>query len=180
MTYSGPNTTDTRHDIAARAQVVSREPSGTEDTVIRWASRPREDFRAWKTYVLVVEDNAAVRDSYRSALRAAGHVVIGAADGVEALRLVASQPPSVIVLDVTLSHLDGHAVLHSLKSTADTRNIPVVVVSGTDISRIDPRDYASLLIEPTTADEIVVAVGNALRDRAEALPQGNRTSRLRT
>ena len=164
MMPSEPNKTDTRHAHTARVHVVSREPSGSVDTVIRWASRPREDFGAWKAYVLVVDDNAAVRDRYRSALRAAGHVVIGAADGVEALRLIASQPPSVIVLDVTLSHLDGHAVLHSLKTSPDTRNIPIVVVSGTDISRIEPRQYASLLIEPTSAKEIVVAVGNALKE----------------
>jgi CheY-like chemotaxis protein len=51
--------------------------------------------------------------------------VIGAADGVEALRLIASQPPSVIVLDVTLLHLDGRAVLHSLKT-----NPEIVVAVG--------------------------------------------------
>jgi CheY-like chemotaxis protein len=73
----------------------------------------REDFGGWKTYVLVVEDNTALRDIYRSAVRAAGHVVVGVADGVKALRLIASQAPSVIVLDLALTHLDAHAVLHS-------------------------------------------------------------------
>src|SRR5688572_18053733 len=161
---SEPNKTDTRHALVSRVQVVGREPSGSVDTVIRWASRPREDFGAWKAYVLVVEDNAALRDSYRSALRGAGHVVIGVADGVEALRLISLQAPSAIVLDLALSHLDGHAVLHSLKSSPDTRNIPIVMVSGTDISRVDPRDYACLLIKPTSADEIVVAVEKAMRE----------------
>jgi DNA-binding response OmpR family regulator len=54
---------------------------------------------SWNRYILVVEDDAALRDLYRSSLRAAGYAVIGVEDGIDALRLIENQRPAAIVLE---------------------------------------------------------------------------------
>src|SRR5687767_14112046 len=52
----------------------------------------------WEPYVLVVEDDAALRDLYRSTLRAEGYAVIGVEDSLDALRLVETLAPAAVVL----------------------------------------------------------------------------------
>jgi CheY-like chemotaxis protein len=85
--------------------------------------------------VLVVEDNdedfiEVVRVIDRSAL---GLVTLRCIDGKDALELVACAGkrdlPALIMLDLNLTRMSGHAVLRSLKSDPATRAIPVVIVS---------------------------------------------------
>ena len=89
-------------------------------------------FNSWQHYILVVEDDAELLDSYRSALRAAGFAAVGVDGGPGALRLVETQRPSAIVLDLVAHRLDGLEVLRALKSNPHTGGIPVVVVTDTE------------------------------------------------
>ena len=114
-------------------------------------------------YVLVVEDDPMLRELYRSALRAAGYAVVAVGDGVDALRRVEDKPPDAVVLDLGLPRLNGRDVQRELKSAPDTKNIPIVVVSGSDTSDLDPRDFACVLSKPISADSLIVAVESCLR-----------------
>lgn len=111
---------------------------------------------SWQQYVLVVEDDPELRDSYRSALRAAGLAAVGIEDGLEALRLVEIQRPSAIVLDLALPN--GRAVQQALKSNPNTRDIPILVVTGPDVNDLNPDEVACLLKKPVDARALVVAV----------------------
>ena len=113
--------------------------------------------------VLVVEDDAGLRNLYRSALAAAGYLVLAVEDGVDALRRLDSFSPDAVVLDLLLPRLHGRDVHRELKSRAETRDIPVVVVSGTDMDDLDPSEFACLLRKPIAADAVVVAVDRSLR-----------------
>ena len=113
--------------------------------------------------VLVVEDDPALRELYRSALRNAGYMVVAVEDGADALRYIEQRRPSAVVLDLALPRVDGRDVNRELKSRPDTRNIPVVVVSGTDMSDLDPHDFASLLMKPIQPEALVWAVDNSIR-----------------
>ena len=113
---------------------------------------------SWERYVLVVEDDAALRELYRSALRAAGYAVVGVEDGVDALRLIDSGKPRAVVLDLALPRLSGRAVSRELQAHERTQDIPVIVVSGTDTSDLDPTRFACVMKKPIDPDDLVDAV----------------------
>lgn len=116
-----------------------------------------------RRYVLVVEDDAPLRDLYRVALRAAGYAVVAVEDGLDALRRVERGRPDAVVLDLGLPRLGGRDVHRELKASPDTKDIPIVVVSGDDTSDLSPRDFACILKKPTNVDTLIAAVQNCLR-----------------
>lgn len=115
-------------------------------------------------YVLVVEDDAPLRELYRSALRSAGYAVVAVEDGIDALRRVERGHPEAVILDLGLPRLSGRDVQRELKSRPDTQHIPIVVVSGTDTSDLDPEDFACVLNKPISADALILAVQNCLQN----------------
>ena len=117
---------------------------------------------SWERYVLVVEDDAALRELYRSALRAAGHAVVGVEDGLDALRLIDSGKPRAVVLDLALPRLSGRAVSRELRAHERTQDIPVIVVTGTDTSDLDPANFARVMKKPIDPDDLVDAVEKCL------------------
>lgn len=114
-------------------------------------------------YILVVEDDAPLREHYRSALRAAGYAVVAVEDGVDALRRVERGRPEAVILDLVLPRLSGRDVQRELKSSPATQDIPIVVVSGTDTSDLNPEDFACVLNKPISADALILAVQNCVR-----------------
>ena len=113
--------------------------------------------------ILLVEDDAPLREMYRSALRSAGFAVVAVNDGAAALRHVDEWIPSAVVLDLGLPHVGGRDVHRELKMRDDTRDIPVIVVSGNDMSDLDAEEFASLLPKPIDPDALVRNVEFAVR-----------------
>src|SRR3977135_3997016 len=81
-----------------------------------------------KSRILVIDDEAAIRDSLKMTLEYEGYEFIGAATGQEGLTLVEREGPDLILLDVKMPGMDGIEVLERLRSLNDA--VPVVVVSG--------------------------------------------------
>lgn len=81
--------------------------------------------------ILVVEDNAALRDSMAAMLQAHGHRVECAADGHTGLQSALAEPPDVMVLDLNLPGLDGLQVCERLRARAD-RHVPVLMLTARD------------------------------------------------
>jgi CheY-like chemotaxis protein len=113
--------------------------------------------------ILIVEDDPQLREMYRSALRTAGYVVAAVEDGADALRQIEHSKPALVVLDLALPRVDGRDVNRELKSRSDTRDIPVVVVSGAEISPNDAKDFACVCRKPCDADRLVQTVDKCLR-----------------
>jgi CheY-like chemotaxis protein len=113
--------------------------------------------------VLVVEDDSSLRELYRSALVSAGYSVVAVEDGIDALRRVEREAPQAVVLDMALPRLGGRDVQRELKSRPETSSIPIVVVSGTDVSDLKDSDYATVLKKPIHAETVVYAVDKCLR-----------------
>lgn len=78
--------------------------------------------------VLVADDNADTRDALALILRAAGHEVVGAADGEEAVDFYRAQPFDLLVLDLLMPKRDGFETLRILKSEFPT--LRALVISG--------------------------------------------------
>ncbi|WP_437934726.1 hybrid sensor histidine kinase/response regulator [Sorangium sp. So ce341] len=79
--------------------------------------------------VLVVDDDATVRDLLKRHIEALGHHVALAPGGREGLRLAGTLFPDVITLDLLMPEMDGWRVLSALKSTPALASIPVIVIS---------------------------------------------------
>ena len=77
--------------------------------------------------VLVVDDQADVRETLCEVIEAGGCRAITAADGVEALALLETRRPCLIVLDLLMPVMGGHEVLEALRKRPELSKIPVVI-----------------------------------------------------
>jgi DNA-binding response OmpR family regulator len=82
------------------------------------------------TKVLIVDDEKAIRAGLASALNRAGFSVVEASDGLQALEMVTTQEPDIIVLDILMPELDGRQVCRKLRE----QNIwtPVIMLTQID------------------------------------------------
>lgn len=84
--------------------------------------------------ILIVEDDHSVATMYSTALRRNGYAVRVAGDGCSGLREALREPPDLLLLDLHLPCLEGHAVLELLRQRSGTRSLPVAVLSNHDSS----------------------------------------------
>ena len=80
--------------------------------------------------VLVVDDEAEIRELCRVNLEFEGFEVVEAANGAEALEAVRRQRPDLVFLDLMMPGVDGWDVLHELKSDDDLSSIPVILLTA--------------------------------------------------
>ena len=120
--------------------------------------------------VLVVDDEASVRQALERALRLEGFAVSTAAGGREALEVVEARAPAVVVLDVTMPDLDGIQVVKRMRASGV--DVPVCILSARD--EVDDRvaglqagadDY---LVKPFAIAELTARLEALLRRRGSA------------
>lgn len=85
--------------------------------------------------ILVVDDEAASRDIMKKAVIRMGWSVIEAKNGLEAIAQLNSLIPSLIILDLMMPEMDGFAVIHELQLNEEWRKIPVLIVTGKDLTQ---------------------------------------------
>jgi len=126
------------------------------------ARRPRSDGQelerllreAPKGIILVIDDDEGIRAASAEILELAGYRVVVAADGQEAVDLLAIGPtPQAIVLDLMMPRMDGWTFLTVLRADPRFHDVPVMVTSaapgrelpsGADLSLPKPFDAAQL------------------------------------
>jgi two-component system, NtrC family, nitrogen regulation response regulator NtrX len=125
--------------------------------------------------ILVIDDEAAIRDSLKMTLEYEGYEFIGAATGQEGLALAEREAPDLVLLDVKMPGMDGLEVLERLRSLNDA--LPVVVVSGhgTISTAVDATKKGAFdfIEKPFASERILVVLRNALAQRQ--LHDENRT-----
>jgi len=77
--------------------------------------------------ILVVDDDAEIRDLAELVLRGGGYAVAKASSGWDALEAVRREHPDLVLLDVNMPEMDGWELLRLLKSDEAGRNLPVVM-----------------------------------------------------
>jgi DNA-binding response OmpR family regulator len=80
--------------------------------------------------VVVVEDDTDTRDMITGVLERAGYRTRSVSDGLRLLDMLQKERPSVVLLDVMLSWIDGFELCRALKKNPDLKGIPVVFVSA--------------------------------------------------
>jgi CheY-like chemotaxis protein/two-component sensor histidine kinase len=87
--------------------------------------------------VLVVDDDASMRERLRSILERNGWAVGEAADGAEALERVRAKVPQLVLLDLTMPVMDGFTFLEKLRRLPEGTDVPVLVLTARDLSSAD-------------------------------------------
>jgi CheY-like chemotaxis protein len=80
--------------------------------------------------ILVIEDDAAIRDMLVRRLRLRGHVVEEAADGETGLRMIRASPPDVVLLDHGLPGMSGWDVARALRADPAFAQLPIVALTA--------------------------------------------------
>jgi CheY-like chemotaxis protein len=80
--------------------------------------------------ILYVEDNEDNVFMLKNRLARAGHTVIVATDGAQGVAMALSERPDMILMDLSLPVLDGWQAARQIKSTPDTRHIPVIALTA--------------------------------------------------
>ena len=87
---------------------------------------------ALKARILVVDDLEANRRVLERRLQREGHTVACAASGLEALAILRKEPFDIVLLDVMMPGMDGYATLENVKSSPETRDLSVIMISALD------------------------------------------------
>ena len=82
--------------------------------------------------ILIVDDEKPICDLIDMNLSAGGYQCAAVQDGIAALRMIEEEAFDLILLDIMLPGEDGYGILTRLKSSPDTKNIPVIMVTAKD------------------------------------------------
>ena len=77
--------------------------------------------------LLIVDDIATNRKLLRATLEAEGHTTLEAADGVEALQILAGETVDAVISDILMPNMDGFRLCHEIRTIALTRSWPAAL-----------------------------------------------------
>lgn len=123
-----------------------------------------------KGRILVVDDEAGIRELIAEVLKLSDFEVVTAADGLIALDLIRNDKFDLIMLDVNLPHVDGFALLEKTRASAPT--LPIFMLSA----RVDKEDVTrglklgadDYIRKPFGVEELVLRVENRLRRNSQS------------
>jgi DNA-binding NarL/FixJ family response regulator len=127
------------------------------------------------TKILIIEDEPAMRANLEDILELEGFLPILAANGKQGVRLAREQQPDLILCDVLMPDMDGHAVLEALREESSTMRIPFVFLTAKG-ERGDVRQGMELgaddyLIKPVRVNELLRAIDTRLERRRQQKEQ---------
>lgn len=120
--------------------------------------------------VLVVEDHDQARKLVEDLLISEGFDVISAVNGAEALRMLKTMTPDLIVLDLLLPWVNGVEVLSTLRQSAVLTRVPVLVTTGSSTQEGDLARFGPLVIlrKPLDIETVVKTVHTLLEKSAQS------------
>lgn len=126
--------------------------------------------------LLVVEDIPNVRELLEVTLRFQGYEVITATNGEDALNILETEKPALIITDILMPKLDGFAMMQKLRNNPKTQGIPVIFLSATYVTPED-RNFAmslgaSRFIEkPIDTEDFLLTIAELLSQERITIPR---------
>lgn len=119
--------------------------------------------------VLVIEDDPVIAELLHCFLSTAGYRVLTAGSGTNGLLMARLYRPDAILCDLGLPEMPGNEVLVNLRQTAETREIPFALMTGSlETDSITGAD--ALLTKPFYMNEVVASVGQLITGCAGHAP----------
>jgi CheY-like chemotaxis protein len=116
--------------------------------------------------ILVADDEQDIRDLLTFTLRFAGHDVLVASNGEEALQLAQQEKLELVLLDVRMPRMNGYEACRSLKANPALRHIPVVFVSAwgqdSEVKMGMEAGAAGYLIKPFEPNTVILKVAELI------------------
>ena len=125
--------------------------------------------------LLVVEDIPNVRELLEVTLRFQGYEVISAKNGEEALEILETAKPALIITDILMPKLDGFALVQELKNNPKTQSIPVIFLSATYVTPEDRAFAMSLgasrfIEKPIDTEDFLLTIAELLSQEQITIP----------
>jgi len=127
-----------------------------------------------KKKLLVADDNANIRKVVKMGFESLGYTVISAEDGQQALELIRSERPDLVILDVMMPEKSGYDVCAEMKADAELRAIPVVMLTAKNLEEdqywgreLGADEYITKPYDPEELERAVERI-LALRERGES------------
>ena len=112
--------------------------------------------------VLVIDDETVVGTILRYAFQVDGHETVVAGDGISGIEMAHSEHPDIIVLDLMMPDVTGYEVLEILRDDAETKELPIVVLTAVTMQRerdaCMARGADAVMIKPFDPREVARAV----------------------
>ena len=125
--------------------------------------------------IMVVEDDASLREIYSIRITAEGYEVVSAGDGEEALAVAVREKPDLILSDVMMPKISGFDMLDILRSTPETADIKVIMMTA--LSADDQRERGErlganryLVKSQVGIEDVVNTIHEVLGDKPNASP----------
>lgn len=116
--------------------------------------------------ILAVDDDKLIVMVIRVNLEFEGYEVVEAYDGVQALEMIESEKPDLVVLDIMMPEMNGWDVLSRIRGNPQTENLPVVMLTALaqdrDIEEATLRGADVYLTKPFEPEELVLTVKRML------------------
>jgi CheY-like chemotaxis protein len=94
--------------------------------------------------ILVVDDEPPLRELIREVLEEEGYATLTASNGAEALDMLASERPGMVLMDIMMPVLDGREAVRRMRAHPELRHVPVVMMSAADPPPLDFQVFAFL------------------------------------
>ncbi len=118
--------------------------------------------------LLLVEDEQDTADLVTLIMKERGYQVSHAADGSAALEKIALlPPPSLVMLDIQLPHVDGITILETIRATPDWENVPVIMLTAVadqdKIRKVRGLAVQDYVLKPFRRETLLRSVGQSRR-----------------
>ncbi|MBE0602213.1 MAG: response regulator, partial [Deltaproteobacteria bacterium] len=124
--------------------------------------------------ILLAEDSVTIQKVFELAFEKSGFSVVAVDNGDEVVRVAEEISPDLVVVDVTLPGKDGFEVASAILAGENTKNFPVLILSGTlnplDEEKLKACGAKGVLFKPFETMELLEKVGGLIGKREEAPP----------
>lgn len=116
--------------------------------------------------ILAVDDSASMRQMVAFTLKAAGHDVVEAVDGVDALAKSQGQKFDLVISDVNMPNMDGITLIAELRKIANFKFIPMLMLTTESTSEKKQQGKAAgatgWIVKPFNPDQLLATIGKVL------------------
>jgi CheY-like chemotaxis protein len=116
--------------------------------------------------ILIAEDDPKILKLTRDMLQVSGYITIEATDGKQGVELARARKPDLILMDIIMPEMDGYTACDAIKADKATSEIPVVMITATDLElnkeRTEKLGADGYMQKPFTRQELLDIVSQLL------------------